>query len=100
MRLSMLTSEFLRDAPKDVQTASHGLLIRGGFIRPVSAGIFSLLPLGMRVAQKIENIIRDEMDAIGGQEVLLPLVLPRELWEESGRYAAVGKELLRFKDRN
>ncbi len=74
--------------------------MRGAFIRPVSTGIFSLLPLGFRVAQKVEAIIREEMNAIDGQEVLMPVVLPRELWEESGRYQGVGVELLRFKDRN
>ena len=100
MRMSRLVGKRIRETPKDAQTASHVFLIRGGYVRPVSTGIYSLLPLAKRIAQKIEAIIREEMNAIEGQEVLMPVVLPRELWDESGRYEAVGPELLRFKDRN
>jgi prolyl-tRNA synthetase len=100
MRLSNLVGQRLKDAPRDAQTASHVFLIRGGYVRPVSAGIYSLLPLGRRVTAKIERIIREEMDAVAGQEVLMPVVLPQELWDESGRAQTVGPELLRFKDRN
>ena len=100
MRMSRLIGRQLKDVPKDAQTQSHIFMIRGGYIRPVSAGIYSLLPLGKRVAQKVERIIREEMNRIEGQEVLMPVVLPRELWEESGRYESVGSELLRFSDRN
>lgn len=100
MRLSQLIGQRLKETPKDAQTPSHIFLLRGGYVRPVSAGIYSLLPLGRRVARKIEAIIRQEMDGIGGQEVLMPVVLPAELWEESGRAASVGPELLRFRDRN
>ncbi|MFA4943961.1 MAG: proline--tRNA ligase [Lentisphaeria bacterium] len=100
MRLSQMVGQRLKDAPRDAQTASHIFLIRGGYCRPVSAGIYSLLPLGKRITAKIEAIIRAEMDRVGGQEVLMPVVLPQELWEESGRAHSVGPELLRFKDRN
>ena len=100
MRLSQLVGQRLHEAPRDAQTASHIFLIRGGYVRPVSAGIYSLLPLGKRVTARIEDVIRDEMNRIGGQEVLMPVVLPEELWEESGRAGSVGPELLRFQDRN
>ena len=100
MRMSRLVGRRIKEDPRDAQTVSHKFLIRGGYIRPVSAGIYSLLPVGKRIIQKIEKIVREEMDAIEGQEVLMPVVLPAELWEESGRYASVGAELLRFKDRN
>lgn len=100
MRMSQLVGRRLKETPRDAQSASHIFLIRGGYIRPVSAGIYSLLPLGRRITAKIEAIIREEMNRIDGQEVLMPVVLPRELWEESGRYESVGEELLRFKDRN
>ncbi len=100
MRMSRLVGRQIKEAPKDAQTASHIFMVRGGFVRLVSAGIYSLLPLGKRVAAKVEAIIREEMDAIDGQETLMPVVLPRELWDESGRYDGVGPELLRFKDRN
>jgi len=90
----------LKEEPRDAKTASHKFLLRGGYIRMVSTGIYSLLPLGQRITAKIEQIIREEMDAIDGQEVLMPVVLPAELWHESGRYDTVGPELLRFVDRN
>lgn len=100
MRLSKLVGQRIKETPKDAQTASHVYLLRGGYIRMISAGIYSLLPLGRRITAKIEAIIREEMNRIDGQEVLMPVVLPRELWEESGRAASVGPELLRFEDRN
>ena len=100
MRMSQLVGRQIKEAPKDAETMSHIFLVRGGYVRPVSAGIYSLLPLGRRVTAKIENIIREEMNAIDGQEVLMPVVLPAEMWRESGRYESVGPELLRFKDRN
>ena len=90
----------LKDDPKDAVTISHKFLLRGGYIRPVSTGVFSMLPIAKRINDKIERIIRNEMDKIDGQEVLMPVVLPAELWEESGRYETVGPELLRFKNRN
>lgn len=100
MRLSQLFSQRLREAPRDALTVSHRFLARGGYCRPVSAGIYSLLPPGLRIVRKIEQIIREEMDRIGGQEVLMPVALPAELWQQSGRWESVGSELLRFKDRN
>ncbi|MFZ2656254.1 MAG: proline--tRNA ligase [Victivallales bacterium] len=100
MKMSKLVGRRIKEAPKDAKTVSHKFIIRGGYARPVSAGIYSMLPVGFRITQKIEKIIREEMDAIEGQEIKMPVVLPAELWEESGRYKTVGPELLRFKDRN
>ncbi|RMD74758.1 MAG: proline--tRNA ligase [Lentisphaerae bacterium] len=100
MRMSKLVGRRIKETPRDATTVSHIYLIRGGYVRMVSAGIYSLLPLAYRITAKIEAIIREEMNRIGGQEVLLPVVLPAELWEESGRYQSVGPELLRFTDRN
>jgi prolyl-tRNA synthetase len=100
MRMSRFVGQRLREAPRDAQTASHIFLLRGGYCRAVSAGIYTLLPLGRRITRKIEAILREEMDRIDGQEILMPMVLPGELWQESGRYDQVGQELLRFKDRN
>ena len=100
MRMSKMVGRRIKEDPKDAHTVSHKLLIRGGYIRPVSAGIYSILPIAKKIINKIEAIIRNEMDMIDGQEVLLPVVLPAELWEETGRYQTVGSELLRFKDRN
>lgn len=100
MRMSQLVGRQIKEVPKEAQTVSHVYLLRGGYVRPVSTGIYSLLPLGRRITARIERLLREEMDRIEGQEVLMPVVLPRELWEESGRYESVGPELLRFKDRN
>ncbi len=100
MRMSKLVGRRIKEDPKDAKTISHKFLIRGGYIRPVSSGIYSLLPIAKKIVAKIEDIIREEMNKIDGQEVLMPVVLPAELWEESGRYQTVGEELLRFKDRN
>ena len=99
MRLSHLFGETLRAAPAEVEVASHRLLLRAGFIRPLAAGIFSYLPLGVRVMRKIEQIIREEMDAIGGQEITMPVVQPGELWQRSGRWYDIDEELVRFADR-
>jgi prolyl-tRNA synthetase len=98
--MSKLVGRCLKETPRDAQSPSHILLIRGGYIRPVSAGIYSLLPLGKRIIDKVERIVREEMDRIDGQEILMPVVQPRELWQQSGRDQAIGAELLRFKDRN
>jgi prolyl-tRNA synthetase len=99
MRLSTLLFASLRDDPADVDMASHRLLLRAGYVRQLGSGIFTLLPLGFRVQQRIEQVIREEMDAIGGQEMEMPVVHPADLWKESGRYAKIGPELVRFKDR-
>lgn len=99
MKYSQMLGRTLRDAPAGTDTASAALLIRAGFIRQLGAGIYSLLPLGMRTAQKIETILREEMAAIGCQELLMPFAQPSDLWEESGRFLSVGPELVRFEDR-
>ncbi|HOZ48509.1 MAG TPA: proline--tRNA ligase [Candidatus Hydrogenedentes bacterium] len=99
MRLSELLGSRYKERPAEAVLDSHAFMLRGGYMRQVANGIYSLLPPALRVARKIERIIREEMDRIGGQEVLMPVVLPRELWEESGRYEGVGSELLRFRDR-
>lgn len=99
MLMSNLFGERLRDKPNDASLISHIFLLRSGYIRPVGSGIYSLLTPAVRVQQKIEKIIREEMDKIGGQEVLLPVVMTGELWKQSGRFESVGSELLRAKDR-
>lgn len=99
MRLSQMVGSRYKERPAEAALESHAFLLRGGYARQVANGIYSLLPPGFRVVRKIEQIIREEMDRVGGQEVLMPVVMPRELWEESGRYTSVGSELVRFKDR-
>jgi len=99
MKLDRLLGLRFKETPSDCQIASHILMLRGGYIKNVGNGIFSLYPPAKRIAQKIERIIREEMDAIGGQEVMLPVAIPAALWKESGRWDAVGSELVRFKDR-
>src|SRR5436305_279716 len=96
-RASQLFLPTLRDAPADAEAASHKLLVRGGFIRQVSAGIWTFMPLGWRVHRKIEQVIREEMDAIGGQEMLMPVLTPRELWETTGRIGI--PEIFHLEDR-
>jgi prolyl-tRNA synthetase len=96
-RASQLFLPTLRDDPTEAEAASHKLLVRGGFIRQVSAGVWTYLPLGWRVHRKVEGIVREEMNAIGGQEMLMPLLTPRELWERSGR--ARIPELFKLEDR-
>ncbi len=100
MRLSQLFFATLRDDPADVEMPSHRLLLRAGYIRPLGSGIYSLLPLGKRVNDRVEQIIREEQDRIGGQEMEMPVVHPADVWRASGRYDAIGPELTRFKDRN
>ena len=99
MRSSNLFSKTLRDAPSDAETISHQLLVRSGFIQQIASGIFSLLPLGNRSISKIRNIIREEMNNIGAQEVNLPVVQPRDIWEESGRATTFSPPLASFIDR-
>jgi prolyl-tRNA synthetase len=100
MRQSQTLIPTLREAPADAELISHQLLVRAGYIRKLASGVYSYLPLGLRVLQKIENIIREEMLAEGAQELLLPIVMPAELWRETKRWDYYGRELLRFKDRN
>ena len=99
MRMSSLFLRTLRDDPADAEVESHRLLVRAGYIRRVSAGIYSWLPLGYRVLRKVEQIVREEMDAAGAQEVLLSIVQPLELWERSGREKAYGPLMFRLHDR-
>ncbi len=100
MRFSKFLCPTLREDPSEAETASHRLMLRGGMIRQVASGIYTLLPLGLRVIRKVETIVREEMSRAGAQEVFMPAVLPAELWKESGRWDVMGKELLRIKDRN
>lgn len=100
MRMSKLFSQTLRENSADAEVASHQLLLRGGFIRQLASGIFSYLPLGKRALEKVENIIRKEMDAIGGQEISMPVVHPADIWKETGRWYQVGSEMGRFKDKS
>lgn len=100
MKLKNLVGERFKEKPADCVIDSHALTIRGGYIKYMANGIYSLYPPMKRITKKIEEIIREEMDAIGGQEVMFPVALPGTLWEESGRFESVGDELLRFKDRN
>ena len=100
MKLKNLVSQRFKERPADCLIDSHALMLRGGFMKYVGNGIYSELPALRRVTSKIEAIIREEMDAIDGQEVLLPVVMPAELWQESGRYDSIANELVRFEDRN
>ena len=99
MRMRQLFSQTLRDAPAEAELSSHQLLLKAGLVRPLAAGIYSYLPLGRRALNKIENIIREEMDAIGGQEITMPVVHPADIWKETQRWYKVGDEMARFKDR-
>jgi prolyl-tRNA synthetase len=100
MRLSQYFLPTLRDNPSEAQIVSHRLMLRAGMIRQSSAGIYSWLPLGFRVLQKVEQIVREEQDRAGAQELLMPTIQPAELWRESGRYDDYGKEMLRIVDRH
>jgi prolyl-tRNA synthetase len=98
-RLSSFLAPTLREDPADAEVVSHKLLVRAGMIRQVARGIYDLLPLGVRVVRRVEAIVRQEMDRAGAQEILMPTVIPAELWQESGRWEKYGRELLRLKDR-
>lgn len=100
MKMSRQFSQTLRDAPSEAEVASHQLLLRAGYIRQLAAGVFSFLPLGRRTLNRLEHIVREEMDAIGGQEVTMPVVHPAELWQESGRWYKIDAEMGRFVDRS
>lgn len=99
MRLEKLVGDRFKERPADCVVDSHAFMVRGGYMKYVANGVFSQYPPLKRVTRKIENIIREEMDRLDGQEVLFPVAMPATLWEESGRYESVGKELLRFSDR-
>ena len=100
MLFSKLLLPTLKDAPKEAEVISHKLMLRAGMVRKVASGIYTWLPLGLKVLRKIENIVREEMDASGAQEVLMPMVQPKELWNETNRWEKMGPELLRIKDRH
>ncbi|THF76235.1 proline--tRNA ligase [Cohnella fermenti] len=100
MRQSTLFGSTLRDVPAEAEAASHRLLLRGGYIRQLAAGVYSYLPLGWRVLRRIERIVREELDRAGAQELLMPALQPAELWRQSGRYEAYGPELVRLRDRH
>lgn len=100
MKMSRLFSQTLREVPAEAEVTSHQLLLRAGFIRQLSAGIFSYLPLAKRSLTKIENIMREEINAIGGQEMTMPIVHPAEIWKATGRWYQIGSEMGRFKDKS
>ena len=100
MRMSRLFSQTLREVPAEADIASHRLLLRAGFVRQLSAGVFSYLPLAQRSLRKIQNIIRAEMDAIGGQEIVMPIVHPADIWQQTGRWYEIGPEMTRLQDRH
>lgn len=100
MRMSQMYASTLRELPAEAEIASHQLMLRAGLIHKVAMGIYSYMPLGWRTMKKIMNIIREEMDAKGGQELAMPIVQPAEMWRESGRWDIYGKELMRMKDRH
>src|SRR5215210_811320 len=99
LRMSRLFVRTLRDDPADAEVPSHRLLVRAGYIRRTAPGIYTWLPLGLRVLRKLENVIRDEMDSMGAQELLFPALLPREPYEASGRWTEYGDGIFRLKDR-
>src|SRR5574341_1164468 len=99
MRYSRLFIPTLKEAPSEAEAISHKLMVRAGFVRQIAAGLYIYLPLGMRVMAKINQIIREEMNAIGGQEVTMPVLNPAEVWQQTGRWDAIGDEMFRLKDR-
>ncbi|MBQ4115667.1 proline--tRNA ligase [bacterium] len=100
MKMSKLFVQTLREFPSDAEVISHKMLVRAGYIRKLTSGVYNYLPLMWRVLRKVENIVREEMDNAGAQELLMPFVQPKELWEESGRWEVYGKELMRLRDRH
>src|SRR5512139_2056454 len=100
MRTSRFPLQTLKDTPADAEIVSHRLMLRAGLIRRLASGLYTWLPLGLRVLRKVETVVRDEMDRAGALEVLMPAVQPAELWQESGRWDKYGPELLRLKDRH
>jgi Prolyl-tRNA synthetase len=99
IRYSRYLMPTTKETPSDAEVVSHRLMLRAGLLRKVASGIYNYMPAGLRVLRKVERILREEMDGAGALEVLMPAVVPSELWKESGRWDAYGKELLRFKDR-
>ena len=99
MRLTQLLLPTVKEDPADAEAISHKLMVRAGLVRQLAAGIYVYLPAGWRVMQKIAAIIREEMNGIGGQEILMPVLNPAEIWQQSGRWSAIGDEMFRLKDR-
>ena len=99
MHLSRLFSQTLRESPVEAEVASHRLLLRAGYIRALASGIFTYMPLAQRAITRIEAMMREEMNAIGGQEICMPVVQPADLWKETGRWYQIGSEMGRFKDK-
>lgn len=100
MKMTQMFGQTLRDAPADAEIVSHQLLVRAGFIRQLGAGIYTLMPFAKRTTDKLENVMRDEMNAIGGQEIFMPVVHPADLWKETNRWYEIGDEMSRFQDKN
>ena len=99
MRFSNMFIPTLRQRPADAEAPSHILMLRAGYVRQLAAGLYIYLPLGLRVISKINAIIREEMNAIGAQEISMPILHPAEIWQETGRWSAIGDEMFRLKDR-
>src|SRR5437762_5418365 len=100
MRASKFLISTLKEAPAEAELVSHQLMLRSGMIKRLAAGIYTWMPLGLRVLRKVEKVVREEMTASGAIELLMPVVQPAELWQESGRWVKYGPELLRLKDRH
>src|SRR5689334_24011788 len=100
MRVSQFFLSTLKEAPSEAEVVSHKLMLRAGLIRRLTSGIYTWMPLGLRVLRKVEEVVRQEMNRSGAIELLMPVVQPAELWQESGRWQEYGPELLRFKDRH
>ena len=100
MRLSQYPISTLKEVPSDAEIISHQLMLRSGMIRRLAAGLYTWLPIGLRTLNKVERIVREEMDRAGALELCMPTIQPAELWQESGRWSKYGPELLRFKDRH
>ena len=100
MRWSKAFIPTLKETPSDAEIVSHQLMMRAGMMRKVAAGVFTYLPLGTRCVARVARIVREEMDRIGSQEIVMPVLQPSDLWEESGRWGAFGKELMRIRDRH
>ena len=100
MRFSSCYIPTLKESPADAEVVSHKLLLRAGMVRRLTSGLYVYLPLGLKVIDKIANVVREEVNASGFQELLMPMVQPADLWKETGRWEHYGKELLRFRDRN
>ena len=100
MRVSQFFISTLKEAPSEAELPSHKLMLRAGYIKKLSSGLYTWMPLGLRVLRKVENVVREEMDRSGGIELLMPAVQPAELWQETGRWAVFGPQMLKIRDRH